>query len=76
MKFEFIKKIEGEIMSLGNIVKTGDIIDLPEHFAMKALKRPEDYRLVEENELQAITEIRTKRKYTKKVKSGDESGSS
>lgn len=76
MKFEYIKKIEGEIMSLGNMVKTGDIIDLPEHFAMKALKRPEDYRLVEENKPQVITDSRIKRKYTRKVKSGDESRSS
>ncbi len=49
MKFELIKKVEGETTAYGIPAKTGDVIDLPPPFAKKAMARPKDYRLVEEN---------------------------
>jgi hypothetical protein len=76
MKFEFIKKVDGEVMSLGRMVKTGDVVDLPPHLAKKALKRPNDYRKVETTEVsegQAVGELKPRRGRRPKVKVGDES---
>ncbi len=46
MMFEFVKKVEVEVKSYnGNMVKTGDVIELSGVFADKAKKNP-DYKLV------------------------------
>lgn len=48
MKFEFIKKVEGEVNTYeGKMVKTGDVVEFSEVFAQKALSRPDEYRAIE-----------------------------
>lgn len=49
MKFEYIRKTDKPLMEYGHMLSMGDIVDLPEHLADKALKRPEDYRKVEKS---------------------------
>lgn len=67
MKFELVKIVDGEVTIYeGKTAKTGDIVEFSEQTSEKALKNP-DYKLVGEN-----TEPKPKRKYTRKVKSGDE----
>ena len=47
MKFKFVKQVAGEVPSYGgNVVKTGDVIDLDGPLAKKAAENP-DYVIVE-----------------------------
>lgn len=85
MKFEFIKQVDGTVLSYGNEVKTGDVVDLPPHFARKAARRPNDYRKVDEAKRDAsvaasveaseegVTENKPRRGRKPKVKDGNES---
>jgi hypothetical protein len=48
MRFEFVKQVEGEVTCYtGEMVKTGSVIDLPEHLAKKARVNP-NYKEVKE----------------------------
>lgn len=69
MRFELVKVVEGEVTTYeGKTAKTGDIVEFSGQYAAKALKNP-DYKLVGDEE---STDPKPKRKYTRKVNSGDE----
>ncbi len=73
MKFRLIKEVEGEVLCYGIPAKTGEVVDLPDHLAEKALKCPKDYELVKDS-TEVPNDIRVKRKYTRRSKDGDETG--
>lgn len=69
MRFEFVKKVDGDVQTYeGKRVKTGDVVEFSPVFSQKAIKNP-DFKAVAP---ETVSEAKPKRKYTRKVKSGDE----
>lgn len=71
MKFEFVKKVDGEVNGYNGIkVKTGDRVEYEGHFAEKALKNP-DYQEVKPGPKAGTT---AKKAPAKKAENVDENG--
>lgn len=63
MKFKLTKEVEGPVICYtGEMIETGDVIDLPQHLALKARKNPN------------YAEVRDTVKKAKVAKNDDKSG--